>query len=212
MGAGVDQSPTSPGNLRAPCSTSRHASSARRRPRGWLRRSTSSSGSARPLAAAPRCTAAWRTREWWDLVAARLAPTDCTSSRLDLPGHGDSPWLEPARYAHVETAGGARAARDARAWPVDARRPLERRPAVASSSPRPTTAPDRSGSSRSTFRMNPVEHRLVRSGVGFRRMPQPRWTSRDEAVAAFRLFPRDGDRAGRGAAACRGALGARNRA
>ena len=33
----------------------------------------------------------------------------------------------------------------------------------------------------------------MRSGVGFRRMPQPRWTSRDEAVAAFRLLPRDGD-------------------
>ena len=41
--------------------------------------------------------------------------------------------------------------------------------------------------------LDPVAPRLLRSGQGFRRMPQPRWTSRDEAVAAFRLFPKDGD-------------------
>src|SRR5262249_33300238 len=34
---------------------------------------------------------------------------------------------------------------------------------------------------------------LVRSGKGFRRMPQPRWPSREDAVRAFRLFPGDGD-------------------
>jgi pimeloyl-ACP methyl ester carboxylesterase len=38
---------------------------------------------------------------WWDLVAARLADRLHVFA-LDMPGHGDSPWLDPARYAHVE--------------------------------------------------------------------------------------------------------------
>jgi pimeloyl-ACP methyl ester carboxylesterase len=41
--------------------------------------------------------------------------------------------------------------------------------------------------------LDPGGERLVRSGVGFRRIPQPRWASRADAVAAFRLYPRDGD-------------------
>jgi pimeloyl-ACP methyl ester carboxylesterase len=40
---------------------------------------------------------------------------------------------------------------------------------------------------------DPMAPRLLRSGRGFRRFPQPRWTSHEEAVGAFRLFPRDGD-------------------
>jgi thioesterase domain-containing protein len=40
---------------------------------------------------------------------------------------------------------------------------------------------------------NPVTPQLLRSGRSFRRIPQPQWTSRDEAMNAFRLFPRDGD-------------------
>jgi pimeloyl-ACP methyl ester carboxylesterase len=38
---------------------------------------------------------------WWDPVAARLADRLHVFA-ADLPGHGDSPWLEPPRYAHVE--------------------------------------------------------------------------------------------------------------
>lgn len=130
---------------------------------------------------------------WWDLVAARLADRLHVFA-VDLPGHGDSPWLDPARYAHVEL-------------PV-------LRELLATLAPGPWTLGGHSngglqsvvvatddGLARDAtiarlvvvdIPMNPAEPRLVRSGVGFRRMPQPRWTSRDEAIAAFKLFPRDG--------------------
>jgi len=132
---------------------------------------------------------------WWDLVASRLA------SRLhvfaaDLPGHGDSPWLDPVRYAHVE-------------MPVI-------RELLATLAPGPWTLGGHSNGGLQCvvaaaagglpvarldigrlvlvdIPLDPGEQRLIRSGVGFRRIPQPRWTTRDEAVAAFRLFPRDGD-------------------
>jgi pimeloyl-ACP methyl ester carboxylesterase len=127
---------------------------------------------------------------WWDLVASRLA------SRLhvfaaDLPGHGDSPWLEPARYAHVE-------------MPVI-------QDLLATLAPGPWTLGGHSNGGLQAvvvaaaggspvarlvivdIPLDPGAERLVRSGVGFRRIPQPRWASRGEAVAAFRLYPRDGD-------------------
>jgi len=127
---------------------------------------------------------------WWDLVASRLA------SRLhvfaaDLPGHGDSPWLDPVRYAHVE-------------MPVI-------RELLATLAPGPWTLGGHSNGGLQCvvaaaagglpierlvvvdIPLDPGEQRLVRSGVGFRRIPQPCWPTRDDAVAAFRLFPRDGD-------------------
>lgn len=127
---------------------------------------------------------------WWDLVAARLADRLHVFA-VDMPGHGDSPWLDPARYAHVE-------------FPVV-------RELLETLAPGPWTLGGHSNGGLQAvvvatedgahirrlvvvdIPMNPSEPRLVRSGVGFRRMPQPRWTSRDAAVAAFRLFPRDGD-------------------
>src|SRR5262249_39578899 len=38
---------------------------------------------------------------WLDAVADRLADRVHVFA-ADLPGHGDSPWLEPQRYAHIE--------------------------------------------------------------------------------------------------------------
>jgi len=127
---------------------------------------------------------------WWDLVAARLADRVHVFA-ADMPGHGDSPWIEPVRYAHV----GLPVIRDLLAtlgpgtWTLGGHShgglqcvvavtegglPVER--LVLVDVPRDPGGP-----------------RLVRSGQGFRRMPQPRWASRDEAVGAFKLFPRDGD-------------------
>ena len=127
---------------------------------------------------------------WWDAVASRLAGATHVFA-ADMPGHGESPWLEPARYAHVELAvirdllatlapgpwalgghsnGGLQAVVLAAAGGV----PIDR--LVLVDIPR-----------------DPGGERLVRSGSLFRRMPQPRWNSFDEGVSAFRLFPKDGD-------------------
>jgi len=127
---------------------------------------------------------------WWDLVAARLAPRLHVFA-ADMPGHGDSPWLEPARYAHVET-------------PVV-------RELLATLAPGPWTLGGHSNGGLQCvvavtegdlpvdrlllveIPLDPSAQRLMRSGTVFRRMPQPRWSARAEAVDAFRLFPRDGD-------------------
>ena len=127
---------------------------------------------------------------WWDLVATRLAARAHVFA-VDLPGHGDSPWLDPVRYAHVEqpvvrellgllapgpwTLGGhSNGGLQCVVTASDGDVPVDRLVLV-------------------DIPLDPTGPRLVRSGSGFRRMPQPRWTSREEAVAAFRLFPRDGD-------------------
>lgn len=128
---------------------------------------------------------------WWDLVAARLADRLHVVA-ADMPGHGDSPWLEPSQYPRVElpviqallaqlsdgpwtlgghSNGGLQAAVVAAAGAALARLVLVDVP------------------------LDPTAPRLLRSGKGFRRLPQPRWATREEAVAAFRLFPRDGDAA-----------------
>ena len=127
---------------------------------------------------------------WWDLVAVPLSAHRHVFA-ADLPGHGDSPWLEPERYARVEmpvvrellatlasgpwalgghSNGGLQcvAALSTGALPVD-RLVLVDIP------------------------LDPGGARLGRSGIAFRRMAQPRWADRAEAVGAFRLYPRDGD-------------------
>ena len=127
---------------------------------------------------------------WWDLVASRLAPWHHVFA-ADLPGHGDSPWLEPARYAHVEM----RVIRDLLAtlapgqWTLCGHSNGGLQAVVVA-------AAGESPIARLVvvdIPLDPGGERLMRSGVGFRRIPQPRWSSRDEAVAAFRLYPRDGD-------------------
>lgn len=127
---------------------------------------------------------------WWDLVAARLA------SRLhvfavDLPGHGESPWLEPARYAHVElpVIHALLATLAPGPWVIGGHSNGGLLAVVAASEAGPRVR----GLVTVDIPADPVAPRLVRSGKGFRRMPQPRWTSREEAVRAFRLFPGDGD-------------------
>jgi pimeloyl-ACP methyl ester carboxylesterase len=109
----------------------------------------------------------------------------------DMPGHGDSPWIEPRRYAHVEIpvirdllatlapggwtlAGHSNGGLQCVVTVTEGDVPVDR--LVLVDVPR-----------------DPGGARLMRSGQGFRRMPQPRWSSYAEAVAAFRLFPRDGD-------------------
>jgi pimeloyl-ACP methyl ester carboxylesterase len=127
---------------------------------------------------------------WWDFVAARLADRVHVFA-VDMPGHGESPWLDPRRYAHVE-------------------RPIVR-DLLRALAPGPWTLGGHSNGGLQCVVVatdgevpiarvilvdiprEPSAGRLGRSGDGFRRMPQPRWASRDEAIAAFRLFPRDGD-------------------
>ncbi|MGH7894624.1 MAG: alpha/beta fold hydrolase [Candidatus Binatia bacterium] len=126
---------------------------------------------------------------WWDLVAARLAD-GLHVFAVDMPGHGDSPWLDPSSYAHVEL-------------PVV-------RALLATLAPGPWTLGGHSNGGLQAvvaatedgaalarlvvvdIPLDPAGPRLVRSGMGFRRMPQPCWTTREEAVASFRLFPKDG--------------------
>ena len=127
---------------------------------------------------------------WWDLVAAHLCDRLHVVA-VDMPGHGDSPWIEPRRYAHVEqpvihellaTLGPSR-------WTLGGHSNGGLQSVVAA------TADDAPVDRLILVDVphDPGGPRLVRSGQGFRRMPQPRWTSRDDAVAAFRLFPRDGE-------------------
>lgn len=127
---------------------------------------------------------------WWDLVAARLVP-HLHVFAVDLPGHGDSPWLEPARYAHVEIP----VVRDLLAtlavgpWTLGGHSNGGLQAVVAVTS-------DHLPVERLLLvdiPRDPSAERLVKSGTVFRRMPQPRWATRAEAEAAFRLFPRDGD-------------------
>jgi pimeloyl-ACP methyl ester carboxylesterase len=127
---------------------------------------------------------------WWDAVASRLAAFAHVFA-VDMPGHGESPWLEPARYAHVEMT----VVRDL----------------LATLAPGPWVLGGHSNGGLQAvvvaaaggaaierlvlvdIPLDPGGERLVRSGSLFRRMPQPRWNSFDEAVNAFRLFPKDGD-------------------
>jgi pimeloyl-ACP methyl ester carboxylesterase len=131
---------------------------------------------------------------WWDLVASRLA------SRLhvfaaDLPGHGESPWLEPARYAHVEIP----VIRDLLATLTGGSWTGQWTLCGHSNGGLQAVVVAAAGGSPVArlvvvdIPLDPGAERLLRSGAGFRRIPQPRWSSRAEAVAAFRLYPRDGD-------------------
>ena len=127
---------------------------------------------------------------WWDLVAVRLVPHMHVFA-VDLPGHGDSPWLEPARYAHVEipVVRDLLATLAAGPWTLGGHSNGGLQSVVAVTS-------DHLAVDRLVLVDIPVDpggQRLVKSGTIFRRMPQPRWATRAEAEAAFRLFPRDGD-------------------
>lgn len=127
---------------------------------------------------------------WWDLVAARLCDRIHVIA-VDMPGHGNSPWIEPRRYAHVEqpvilallaTLGPTR-------WTLGGHSNGGLQGVVAAT----TDAVPVDRLLLVDVPRDPGGPHLVRSGQGFRRMPQPRWGSHDEAVAAFRLFPRDGE-------------------
>lgn len=126
---------------------------------------------------------------WWDPVAARLADRLHVFA-ADLPGHGESPWLEPARYAHVEqpVVHDLLAALAPGPWALGGHSNGGLQAVVAASDGAPVAR-----LVTIDVPADPGSPRLVRSGRGFRRMPQPRWASEAEAVAAFRLFPRDGE-------------------
>jgi len=126
---------------------------------------------------------------WWDPVADRLADRVHVFA-ADLPGHGDSPWIEPQRYGEVELP--------VIAGLVDA---LASGPCTVGGHSNGgllavLAATDGVPVGRLVLvdiPLEPATPALLRSGQGFRRMPQPCWATRDEAVAAFRLYPRDGD-------------------
>jgi pimeloyl-ACP methyl ester carboxylesterase len=126
---------------------------------------------------------------WWDPVALRLAD-GLHVFAADLPGHGESPWLEPGRYAHVEL----RVIHDLLAtlapgpWSLGGHSNGGLLAVVATTDGAPVER-----LVTIDIPSDPVTPQLLRSGRGFRRMPQPQWTSREEAVNAFRLFPRDGE-------------------
>jgi len=127
---------------------------------------------------------------WWDAVATRLAP-GLHVVAVDLPGYGDSPWIEPARYEPV-------------VQPV-------LRDLLATLAPGPWTLGGHSnGALQSVLAVTadrlPVERlvlidipfdpsapRIAKTGTLLRRMAPPRWATRADAEAAFRFFPRDGE-------------------
>ena len=129
---------------------------------------------------------------WWDPVAERIADRLHVFA-VDLPGHGDSPWLDPPRYAHVELPVVAALLRTLAPgpWTLGGHSNGGLLAVV--------TATDDPGPIGALVLVDiprdPAAPALVRSGRGFRRMPQPRWSSHDEAIAAFKLFPRDGSAA-----------------
>jgi pimeloyl-ACP methyl ester carboxylesterase len=126
---------------------------------------------------------------WWDFVASRLADRLHVFA-VDLPGHGESPWLDPRRYAEVEMTivGRLRRALAPGPWRIGGHSNGGLQAVVAA-----TDDPeDLAGLVLVDIPRDPTAPRLVQSGKGFRRMPQPQWSSREEAVAAFKLFPRDG--------------------
>ena len=127
---------------------------------------------------------------WWDWVAMRLA-THLHVVAVDMPGHGESPWLEPPLYAHVElpVIRGLLATLAPGPWLLVGHSNGGLQAVVVASDDGIGLA----GLVVVDVPLDPVAPRLLRSGQGFRRLPQPRWGSRDEAVGAFRLFPKDGD-------------------
>lgn len=126
---------------------------------------------------------------WWDAVAARLADRLHVVA-VDLPGHGDSPWLEPPRYAWVEmeVVRALLAEPGPTPWCLGGHSNGGLQAVVAATEGAPVAR-----LVTVDIPSDPTTPQLLRSGKGFRRLPQPEWTSREEAVAAFRLFPRDGD-------------------
>lgn len=126
---------------------------------------------------------------WWDLVAARLADR-LHLFAVDMPGHGDSPWLDPERYgAGLETPIiGALLARLAPGgWTVCGHSHgalLATLLAAGGAIP-----PDRLV--LVDMPLHPASPRLMRAGSHFRAIRQPAFATREEGLAAFRLFPGD---------------------
>lgn len=127
---------------------------------------------------------------WWDLVAARLADRLHVVA-VDMPGHGESPWIDPRHYGHrnevsIVQALLERLGPDRTTLGGHSHGALVATLVVTSEGLRPASIV------LVDMPADPLAPRLVRSGAAFRRFPQPRWPTEEQAIAAFRLFPGDG--------------------
>jgi pimeloyl-ACP methyl ester carboxylesterase len=126
---------------------------------------------------------------WWDLVAARLAERFRVLA-LDLPGHGDSPWLEPRRYTtrlEVEIVSALMAHDGSASWALGG----HSRGALVASVVAARGAQPPARLVLVEMPLVPVSPRLMRAGHRLRTLRQPDYATAEEGIAAFKLFPGD---------------------
>ncbi len=127
---------------------------------------------------------------WWDAFAPTIADHFHVLAP-DLRGHGDSAWVDPPAYAVDDYAGDVVELVRREGWPTVRLVGHSLGGLVAV-----TAAARLDASVRAVVT---VDARTRPSDLGLRslhrlaQMPAPRWASRDDAVARFRLLPDDGD-------------------
>jgi pimeloyl-ACP methyl ester carboxylesterase len=124
---------------------------------------------------------------WFDPLAPRLAPA-LHPYALDRRGHGDSDWADPERYGwdrDLADLTGAMRALDPRPWVLLGHSQGGLIAAdIAARGLHPIAA-----LILLDIPLHPAGEKLRQTGAGFRRIPQIRWPSLDDAVRGFRPFP-----------------------